>query len=235
MEEEVHGIGFGVLLTERYAAQAERWPTSGRHILAQADSESIIVYQAYPPAIGSYAAQCGRFGGEFSYSRMSWIKPGFLWMMYRSGWGTKPRQEVTLAIRLRRSCFDQLLGEAVPSTYEGTAYVDYEAWQQGVHRSPVRVQWDPDRNPQGSPLQRRAIQLGLRGHALEAYGRRETIEIVDISTFVAEQRQNADRQRLRDLFTPLEAVYTPEDPVVYSRLGVSRDTGHRPSGSQLQA
>ncbi|WP_141653813.1 DUF4291 family protein, partial [Erwinia billingiae] len=25
----------------------------------------------------------------FSMTRMTWIKPSFLWMMYRSGWGMK--------------------------------------------------------------------------------------------------------------------------------------------------
>ncbi|GET40082.1 hypothetical protein MiSe_48900 [Microseira wollei NIES-4236] len=76
------------LVTESYLAQIDRWPKTGRHILAQFDDESIVVYQAYRPAIGHFAASHGYFGGEFSLNRMSWIKPNFLWMMYRSGWGT---------------------------------------------------------------------------------------------------------------------------------------------------
>ena len=39
-----------------YAVQSARWPTHGRHILAQFDDESIIVYQAYSPAIREFAA-----------------------------------------------------------------------------------------------------------------------------------------------------------------------------------
>ncbi len=209
-----------MLLTERYIVQAARWPRSGSHILAQANTESVVVYQAYSPSIGSFAAQHGRFGGEFSYSRMSWIKPGFLWMMYRSGWGTKPGQEITLAVRVRRPFFDQLVAQAVQSTYGGAPHNDYKAWQQAVHASSVRLQWDPDRNPQGSPLQRRAIQLGLRGQSLEAYGKREIIEIVDISLFVAGQRKNVTRPRLAELVTPLEEVYTPDDPVIRAGLGL---------------
>ena len=97
------------LITEPYSAQNARWPGSGRHILAQFDAESVVVYQAYNPAIGQFAARHGYFGGDFGMSRMSWIKPNFLWMMYRSGWGTKENQEVTLAVRLSetpsmRSC-----------------------------------------------------------------------------------------------------------------------------------
>ena len=33
------------------------WPKEGKHILAQYDEESIIVYQAYSPPIASYAIE----------------------------------------------------------------------------------------------------------------------------------------------------------------------------------
>jgi uncharacterized protein DUF4291 len=80
--------------TRPYLEQLPTWPPSGRHILAQFDDDSIYVYQAYRPAIANYAVTNQRFGGEFSYNRMSWIKPNFLWMMYRSGWaGRKVRRE----------------------------------------------------------------------------------------------------------------------------------------------
>jgi len=59
--------------TERYATQAARWPKAGRHILARYDANSIVVYQAYKPSIGHFAAAHGRFGGEFSFDRMSWV------------------------------------------------------------------------------------------------------------------------------------------------------------------
>src|ERR1700682_1283179 len=88
------------LLTESYQSQLSRWPREGRHILAQYDEHSIIVYQAYRPDIGHFAAQHGYFGNGFSFERMSWLKPNFLWMQYRSGWSQKEQQEVTLAVRL---------------------------------------------------------------------------------------------------------------------------------------
>jgi len=65
------------LPTELYVQQARRWPAEGRHILAHYDAETIVVYQAYRPSIGEYVIKHGVFGGEFSYSRMSWIKPNF--------------------------------------------------------------------------------------------------------------------------------------------------------------
>ncbi|HBY80241.1 MAG TPA: DUF4291 domain-containing protein, partial [Cyanobacteria bacterium UBA11148] len=74
-------------------------------------------------SIGHFAAQHGYFGGEFSLKRMSWIKTNFLWMMYRSGWGTKADQEVVLAIWLKRSAFEEILAAAVPSSYVPELYV----------------------------------------------------------------------------------------------------------------
>src|SRR5690348_14913921 len=117
------------LTLESWRDQQARWPAEGRHILAQYDETSVVVYQAYRPAIGRYAAEHGRFGGEFSLSRMSWIKPNFLWMMYRSGWGTKDGQEVTLAIWLRRAAFDVILRQVVPSSYAPEVYASHDAWQ----------------------------------------------------------------------------------------------------------
>src|SRR5687768_17108453 len=103
------------LPAEPYTGQAKLWPKAGRHVLAHFDDETLVVYQAYNHAIGRHAVEHGRLGGPFKYSRMSWVKPNFLWMMYRSGWGTKPDQEMTLGLRLRRSFFDALLARAVQS------------------------------------------------------------------------------------------------------------------------
>ena len=91
-----------MLQTELYIDQVQRWPKEGQHILAQFNDEGVVVYQAYRPAIGHFAAEHQYFGGEFKMSRMSWIKPNFLWMMYRCGWGMKPDQEVILAVTIRR-------------------------------------------------------------------------------------------------------------------------------------
>jgi hypothetical protein len=194
------------LITESYLAQKDRWPKSGRHILAQFDHESIVVYQAYGPKIGHFAARHGYFGGDFKLGRMSWVKPNFLWMMYRSGWGTKENQEVTLAVRLRRDAFDEILGLAVPSTYAAAVYATEEAWRRAVAGSDVRLQWDPDHDPAGNPVERRAIQLGLRGEVLARYAREWLLGIEDISEFVQEQRVNA-KAPYDFLVTPREEVY----------------------------
>jgi hypothetical protein len=199
------------LITEWYRTQEARWPKGGRHILAQFDADSIVVYQAYKPAIGHFAAEHGRFGGDFSFERMSWIKPNFLWMMFRSGWGTKEGQEVTLAVRIRRSGFDDILRQAVHSTFLPEVYTNRVAWQEAVARSAVRLQWDPDHHPKGAKLERRAIQLGLRGDMLARFAQEWIIAIEDISDFVASQREHVVASKYDKLLTPAEHVYPVVD------------------------
>jgi hypothetical protein len=208
------------LIAEPYTTQVARWPRSGRHFLAQFDAESVVVYQAYSPAIGDFAARHGYFGGGFSLGRMSWIKPNFLWMMYRSGWGTKESQEVTLAVRLRRDAFDAILRQAVHSSFVPEVYGIEEAWRRAVAGSNVRLQWDPDHGPAGKPVERRAIQLGLRGDVLAQYAKDWLLEIQDLSDFVREQRANAVSPYER-LVTPREYVYPVADVEVARRLGLS--------------
>lgn len=199
------------LITEPYQSQRVRWPQAGQVILAQYDEETVVVYQAYNPAIGKFAAEHGYLGGDFKLGRMTWIKPNFLWMMYRSGWGTKAEQEVTLAIRLRRTAFDQILRSAVPSTFQPEIYQTESDWKRQVATSDVRSQWDPDHNPYGNPIERRAIQLGLRGDTVRKYAREWIIEIEDISDFVSEQRNFLTRSKISSLRTPRETIY-PTSP-----------------------
>lgn len=205
---------------ERYVGLHPTWPKQGRHILAQFDLSSIYVYQAFRPSIASYAIRHQKFGDDFSYRRMSWIKTNFLWMMYRSGWATKIGQERILAVRLPRSFFDELLLGAVPSSYDPARYATREEWQRAVSTSHVRLQWDPDHDPAGRPLERRAIQLGLRGEALKRYGSTELLSVTDVTDFVAEQRD-----RLSDdcsqLLVPHEQVYSPE-PMAARSVGIDR-------------
>jgi len=76
--------------TEKYIEQIKRLPNQGRQIIGQLNGDNIIVYQAFNPEIADYAIKNQKFGGEhYSFTRMSWIKPGFLWMMYRAGWASK--------------------------------------------------------------------------------------------------------------------------------------------------
>lgn len=192
--------------------------------MAQFDEQNITVYQAYRPEIGYYAAENQKFGGAYSFGRMSWIKPNFLWMMYRSGWGTKIGQEVTLAVTITRKLFDEILSQAVPSSYTSEAYSSNEEWKEAVKNSDVRLQWDPDHDPSGKGLERRAIQLGLRGDILAKYARDEVVHIEDISDFVAQQRENI-AGNLEELITPEERIYMPLSQEAIDQTGI--DTGKK--------
>src|ERR1700677_1214644 len=139
-----------MLKTELYVDQVKRWPKEGQYILAQFDDQGVVVYQAHRPGIGCFAAEHQFFGGEFKLSRMSWIKPNFLWMMYRCGWGIKPDQEVILAITIKRGAFDSILEQAVHSTFLADRYRSHDEWKRRLADSPVRLQWDPDHDPYGT-------------------------------------------------------------------------------------
>lgn len=201
-----------MLAVAAYEVQRARWPSTGRVILAQYDEDTIVVYQAFRPAIALPAVAHQRFVAPFSLDRMSWIKPNFLWMMYRSSWATAAGQEHVLAVRIRRAGFDTMLAAAVGSSFQADRWTDRPAWEDAVRRSDVRSQWDPDHGPGGAPVERRALQLGLRRTMLRRYVEEWTVSIEDITAFVAEQR--AVRSDLARLLTPVEQVYpsAPEDP-----------------------
>jgi Domain of unknown function (DUF4291) len=209
------------MLFEAHTSQLPHWPATGRHILAHYDADSIVVYQAYRPEIADHAIAHQAFGGAFSFGRMSWIKPNFLWMMYRSGWGAKPGQERTLALRLRRPFFDALLGRAVASSFDPTASGSMADWPSALANSDVRLQWDPDHDPDGLPLPRRALQLGLRGATLAAFATRpDLIEVIDMTSFVAAQRDQLAKGGIAVLTTPRERVYRPTDPAIARNIGL---------------
>jgi hypothetical protein len=119
------------------------------------------------------------------------------------------------------------LARAVHSTHVPGVYGELEAWKLALSGSDVRLQWDPDHGPGGQPLERRAIQLGLRSRALRSMGTAWSedtpegwlVRIEDVSSFVAEQRE-AFRRGTGELVTPREDVYPVHDPGVRARLGL---------------
>eukprot|EP00048_Salpingoeca_helianthica_P017941 m.239818 g.239818 ORF g.239818 m.239818 type:complete len:271 (-) comp22832_c0_seq1:35-847(-) len=96
-----------------YAEVAAGWPRGGHPVLASHTEDTIVLYQAYNDKIADYAVRHGVLSGpDFSLTRMSWAKPNFLWMMYRSGWGTKPNQTRTLALHISKDNFYRILEQA---------------------------------------------------------------------------------------------------------------------------
>ncbi len=210
------------LITELYTKQVNDWPQTGKHILGYYDDSSFVVYQAYNTEIGHYAASHNVFGGSFKFERMSWIKPNFLWMMYRCGWGTKNDQEIVLAISLHRSAFESILAQAVHSTFIPELYSSETAWKQALASSEVRLQWDPDHDPSGAKVERRALQLGMRGETLVNYAKDWIMNIEDISAFVRQQREHASTSPYTQLVMPREVVYPIRDVELAMRLGLTQ-------------
>jgi glutamyl/glutaminyl-tRNA synthetase len=176
------------LETILYSQYENDLPQSGQHILGQLRGENIIVYQAFNPVIANYAVQHQKFGGSaYSFSRMSWIKPNFLWMMYRAGWAMKEHQQRILAIEISLTHFETILEQAVYSSFQPDVYTDKSAWEMALQTSEVRLQWDPDHNPSGAKLQRRAVQLGMKGYILKQFCTEWIVSIEDITPFVLEQ------------------------------------------------
>lgn len=193
--------------TEAYSEQVRRLPESGRHLIGQIEDDTIVVYQAYNDAIAAYALEHQRFGGPaYSFNRMSWIKPGFLWMMYRSGWGMKENQERILAIHLSMDRFKEILSKAVISAWDKQFYPTQEEWKLAMQESEVRLQWDPDHDPYGNKQLRKAIQLGMKGDVLHEFCTKWIKGIADITGFVKEQNLFVQNKESGKLQVPFEEV-----------------------------
>ena len=155
-----------------------------RKIYAKYDDKTIRVYQAYNNKIADEAIKLGTFGEHFSLTRMTWIKPSFLWMMYRCGWAEKENQERVLAIDIKREAFDEI-----------------------VKNSLVRCQWDPERDIYGKPIGRRSIQLGIRGEAVEKYVNEWIVKITDITDDVKRIKKSIDNGTFKESLLPEEKEY----------------------------
>lgn len=208
-----------MLETIKYADYEEGLPQEGKHILGQEKGEHIIVYQAFNLNISAYALTHQKFGGShYRFSRMSWIKPNFLWMMYRSNWASKEHQQKILAITIPKTFFLEILSEAVHSSFIEEIYGTKENWKAKLKTSEVRLQWDPDHKPNGEKHTRKAIQLGLRGSVLQRYSTEAIISIEDITPFVHKQKQLLTSGHKNDLEVIKEKVISVENKEIIKSI-----------------
>lgn len=179
-----------------------------RQIRAVYDDDTIRVYQAYSEAIARPALRENRFVAPFKRERMTWIKPSFLWMMYRAGWGYKDLgQSCILAIDIDRGGFEWALAHSCashpdPSMSEGE-------WQRHKQAHPARVQWDPERDLHMAPLPYRSIQIGLGGEAVSHYVDRWIRRIDDVTPVAHRIHALVEAGRLDDAsaLLPIERPY----------------------------
>ncbi|MDX2012361.1 MAG: DUF4291 domain-containing protein [Myxococcaceae bacterium] len=153
-------------------------------IRARFDASTITVYQAYSPAIADAALAAQRFVAPFSFERMTWVKPSFLWMMERCGWATKAGQERVLAISMHRPSFDALVARAVPTHFEAPLDRTPESWRARRDEASALVQWDPERDLRGNKLGTRTIQLGIGRALSRAYASEWIARIDDVTPVV---------------------------------------------------
>ena len=129
------------------------------------DEHGVWFYQTFKDSIADWALENQRLGGpEFRPSRMTWIKPSFGWVLYRSGYATKHNQERILKIKVGHEALAQVLSRC--------------ACGHGHGGTKGRVQWDPERDiltpadkgrEPRKMLYRRAIQIGLSKELSETY------------------------------------------------------------------
>ncbi|MEM7226743.1 MAG: DUF4291 domain-containing protein [Pseudomonadota bacterium] len=193
-----------------------------RQIRAAFDAQSITVYQAYGNAIADTALAAQSFVAPFKLSRMTWIKPSFLWMMYRSGWAEKPGQERVLAITITKEGFHWALANACLSHFDPSIHADRETWLAQKADSPVRIQWDPERSLALDRLDHRSLQVGLSGDAVTRYVEDWIVSIEDRTDLAEELHrliQNG-QQGLASERLPRERTY-PLPPELAARIGAS--------------
>ena len=159
---------------------------TNHQIRAHYSADTITVYQAYKPEIGLAAARDGRFPDTWERDRMTWVKPSFLWMMYRCGWATKEGQETVLAIEITRGGFEWALRHACLSHYERGLHADRSSWQRDLKRAPTRVQWDPERDLHLQPLPYRSLQLGIAGDGARLFADEWMVSISDVTSLAHE-------------------------------------------------
>lgn len=142
-------------------------------------------------------------------------------MMYRCGWASKENQERVLAIWISKTDFENILHQAVFTSFNDSYYKNHEEWNNELNKKEARIQWDPDHDPFGKNLARRAIQIGMKGKALDDFGKREIKLIEDITDFVQEQKSNISNNNLDNLLVPVETVYRLSDDGLRKRIGVN--------------
>ena len=182
-----------------------------QQIRAVYNNQTIRIYQAYSDAIANAALLNQTFvSPPFKMERMTWIKPSFLWMMYRAGWGFKDNgQNRILAIDIRREGFEWALAHSCLSHRDPTT--SEQAWQQLKENSPVRIQWDPERDLLLRPLEHRAIQIGLSKEAVQYYVNQWIVSITEVTPLAHQIYALVQKNKMEEaqLLLPKEMVYIP--------------------------
>lgn len=192
---------------------------SEHEIRADYDRDSVVVYQAYSSAIADAALAADRFVSPFSFGRMTWIKPSFLWLMHRSNWAQKSGQQRVLAVRVTRLGWEKALSLGVLTSHEPSVFRTAAAWQEQFDRAQVHVQWDPERSLRGAGLPYYSIQVGLSRYVIREFAEQWVVGIEDVTPCVRkiyELLRSGQASKAQKLLPP-ERVY-PVNSAIGRRL-----------------
>jgi hypothetical protein len=192
-------------------------------IRADYDQATIVVYQAFRPQIAEAALAAGKFVPPFSFGRMTWIKPSFLWLMERSNWCQKAGQECVLAVRITRAGWEQALSSGVLTQHDPTVYQGYDDWRRQFDAALVHIQWDPERSMRGATLPYNAIQVGISRHLIQTYVDSWITRIEDYTPLagkIYKLVQSGNERKAKDML-PRERVYPILDSLA-RKIGMAR-------------
>lgn len=194
--------------------------TPYRQIRAAYTSTTIILYQAYNTDIATAAVEHQKLDASprFSTSRMTWIKPSWAWMLYRSGYSYKdPGQEHILALTLDREGFLMLLRKSVVMDRYGeqNSEVGEQVERRGKRKktADVRVQWDPERSVRLEKLGYRSIQIGIP-RALVGDLVDRIVKIEDVTNRARELKRVLDESGTLDETELIMMDLVPEEKVL---------------------
>ncbi len=139
--------------------------------------------------------------------RMTWIKPSFCWMLYRSGYATKHRQERILKIKLSHAGFQTILSQAIPTTFNPDIFTSEHEWKRALDHSEVRYQWDPERDLYLRKLEVRSLQLGIRGTIVHNYVNTWILAIEDVTELAHAVKATVDKKQKQMPQVPQECLY----------------------------
>lgn len=107
------------------------------------------------------------------------------------------------------------------SHFEAGVHTSHEDWKEKLSASPVRVQWDPEKDIFLQALPYRAIQIGLSGIAVDKYCEDWIVQIEDITEYSKSIHQLLKEHKVEEAksLLPVEQVYRLTDLITLSIQG----------------
>ncbi len=204
-----------------YPDQEESWPKRGRHVILQYDRETIVFYDSCRAVVADKAVETQQVAARGSDpDKPFWLKLSFLYTMARSNWSKTQGQDRTLAHWASHALLLSWLKTAIHVNYLSQVYESEAQWRRAKDAADVLIDWSPDHLPNGQPLARRTLQIGLRHAALNALNADTLLTIMDITGYVQEQASFRRKYESDLLLTPYERIFPVKDTGIKARLGI---------------